>query len=211
MHPPLATVLKDRAGRPRTRERILDVAAELFTVHGYDKTSLRDIAERLKITKAALYYYFPHKQDILLELHTRLHNLAANVLDELETIPDGPGRTAAWPATIDRLIDQIITNRDLILLYRRNLSAIDTLRADQGNALQHDDLQARLGNILSTDAIPINQRIRMAATIGVVTEILVDSSYAFASIPPQELTAQVHELVTQLLRTPYTSSTATPR
>jgi AcrR family transcriptional regulator len=44
-----------------TRERILDVAQELFTRQGYEKTSLRDIAERLEITKAALYYYFERK------------------------------------------------------------------------------------------------------------------------------------------------------
>ena len=49
------------------------MAQELFIRHGYDKTSLRDIAERLEITKAALYYYFERKEDILLELHLRLH------------------------------------------------------------------------------------------------------------------------------------------
>ena len=58
-----------------TRERILDIALELFTEQGYDKTSLRDIAERLGTTKAALYYHFERKEDILLELHLRLHAL----------------------------------------------------------------------------------------------------------------------------------------
>jgi len=48
-----------------TRERILEVACELFTDLGYDKASLRDIAARLDITKAALYYYFARKDDIL--------------------------------------------------------------------------------------------------------------------------------------------------
>ncbi|MHA6762299.1 TetR/AcrR family transcriptional regulator [Streptacidiphilus sp. PAMC 29251] len=51
--------------RGDTRARILDVALELFAEHGYDKTSLREIADRLGVTKAALYYHFRTKEDIL--------------------------------------------------------------------------------------------------------------------------------------------------
>ena len=50
-----------------TREQqLLAIARALFARHGYDRTSLRDIAEEAKITKAALYYYFPNK-DALFE------------------------------------------------------------------------------------------------------------------------------------------------
>ncbi|MGI8451907.1 MAG: TetR/AcrR family transcriptional regulator [Streptosporangiaceae bacterium] len=53
--------------RPRgdTRERIQAVALELFAEHGYEKTSLREIAGRLGVTKAALYYHFKSKEDIV--------------------------------------------------------------------------------------------------------------------------------------------------
>jgi AcrR family transcriptional regulator len=44
-----------------TRARIQQVALELFAEQGYDKTSLREIAERLDVTKAALYYHFKSK------------------------------------------------------------------------------------------------------------------------------------------------------
>src|SRR2546421_4973905 len=48
-----------------TRSRIQEVALELFTEHGYEATSLREIAERLGVTKAALYYHFRTKDDIV--------------------------------------------------------------------------------------------------------------------------------------------------
>jgi AcrR family transcriptional regulator len=48
-----------------TRSRIQDIALELFTEHGYEATSLREIAERLGVTKAALYYHFKTKDDIV--------------------------------------------------------------------------------------------------------------------------------------------------
>ncbi|APY87055.1 TetR family transcriptional regulator [Streptomyces alfalfae] len=51
--------------RGNTRERIQDVALELFAEQGYEKTSLREISERLEVTKAALYYHFKTKEDIL--------------------------------------------------------------------------------------------------------------------------------------------------
>jgi AcrR family transcriptional regulator len=48
-----------------TRTRIQAVALELFTEQGYDATSLREIAERLGVTKAALYYHFKSKEEIV--------------------------------------------------------------------------------------------------------------------------------------------------
>jgi AcrR family transcriptional regulator len=50
---------------PRTRERILDAALLLFAEKGYDATSMREISEQLGITKAALYYHFDSKADIV--------------------------------------------------------------------------------------------------------------------------------------------------
>src|SRR5262245_16884646 len=51
-----------------TRTRIQEVALELFIEQGYEATSLREIAERLGVTKAALYYHFKTKEDIVSNL-----------------------------------------------------------------------------------------------------------------------------------------------
>lgn len=54
--------------RGDTRQRIQDVALELFAEQGYEKTSLREVAERLDVTKAALYYHFKTKEEIIVSL-----------------------------------------------------------------------------------------------------------------------------------------------
>ena len=54
--------------RTDTREQIRRLALELFAQRGYDGTSLREIADRLGITKAAVYYHFKTKEDILASL-----------------------------------------------------------------------------------------------------------------------------------------------
>jgi AcrR family transcriptional regulator len=51
-----------------TRAEIREVATELFAAQGIEQTSLREIAERLDITKAALYYHFPSKDELIAEL-----------------------------------------------------------------------------------------------------------------------------------------------
>ncbi len=48
------------------REAILKTAAQMFLEKSYGRTSLDDVARRLKITKPALYHYFHNKEDILL-------------------------------------------------------------------------------------------------------------------------------------------------
>ena len=43
----------------RTREKVLTAAAEVFAVQGYDSTTLNTVAERIAMTKGALYGHFP--------------------------------------------------------------------------------------------------------------------------------------------------------
>lgn len=59
--------------RGNTRQRIQDVALNLFADQGYEKTSLREIAEHLDVTKAALYYHFKTKEDILVSIFEDLN------------------------------------------------------------------------------------------------------------------------------------------
>ncbi|MFI6446312.1 TetR/AcrR family transcriptional regulator [Kitasatospora sp. NPDC050543] len=62
--------------RSDTRARILTVALELFSEQGYEQTSLREIADRLGVTKAALYYHFKTKDDIV---HGIVQSMAAPI------------------------------------------------------------------------------------------------------------------------------------
>jgi len=45
-----------------TRHRIVQAAATLFSLHGYDGTTVNDVLEATGITKGALYYYFSSKE-----------------------------------------------------------------------------------------------------------------------------------------------------
>src|SRR4051794_8417538 len=62
--------IKERQERDREAvgRSILDAARELFTAEGYQNVSIRKIAERIEYSPAAIYSYFPSKDDIFFAL-----------------------------------------------------------------------------------------------------------------------------------------------
>ena len=62
--------IKERQERDReaVRRSILDAARELFVSEGYQNVSIRKVAERIEYSPAALYGYFPSKDDIFFAL-----------------------------------------------------------------------------------------------------------------------------------------------
>ena len=52
----------------QTRQRILDAAATLLAARGYAGTSIKAIAEEIGMQDASLYYYFPSKEALVLEV-----------------------------------------------------------------------------------------------------------------------------------------------
>ncbi len=50
------------------RRRILDVAMNMFLVDGYEKTSLRNIAEKIEYSPATIYLYFKDKDELFYEV-----------------------------------------------------------------------------------------------------------------------------------------------
>lgn len=146
-----------------TRERILDVALDLFVDQGYDKASLREIAERLQVTKAALYYHFPSKADILMALHLRLHALSE---EPLRTLGDGPVSMAAFEAFINSGINVMERNTKLLLLHFQNQSALADIHIE-GHEPAASDLGERLRQVLTDPSLAPAERVRMAAAFAV--------------------------------------------
>jgi AcrR family transcriptional regulator len=90
-----------------TRARILDVAVDLFIEQGYAGTSVRDISERLGMTKGSLYYHFASKEDVLTALVTPLVEDLDSFLQAAETTPrDARDATRALVEHLVGLLDK---------------------------------------------------------------------------------------------------------
>lgn len=69
------------AASAERRQEFIDVAASVFYRRGYDSATLGDIAEALDVTKAAVYYYFTSKEDLLYEIIREMHLVNMASLD----------------------------------------------------------------------------------------------------------------------------------
>jgi AcrR family transcriptional regulator len=188
-----------QGGRPPgTRERILDIALDLFIEKGYDKTSLREIAEQLGFSKAALYYHFASKDDILLALHMRLHDVLRETLAHLGR--DGAGATS-WRELLDRVIDQMLANRKLFVLHERNRAAFEHLHSDEGHDSEHDDFEEKFRAVLADKGVPLKERVRLACSLGAVMSGLFLAGDLFSDVASSTLGEMLRDAVKDLLGT----------
>ena len=86
--------VKERQEREReaTTRAILDAARDLFVAEGYQNVSIRKIAERIEYSPAAIYSYFPSKDDIFLALAEEGFRLLFKSAEECacNAAPDAP-------------------------------------------------------------------------------------------------------------------------
>ncbi|MGO9342834.1 MAG: TetR/AcrR family transcriptional regulator [Acidimicrobiales bacterium] len=178
-----------------TRERILNVALELFTEKGYDGASLREIAERLDVTKAAIYYHFASKGDILMALHMRLHDFGK---DALSRITEEPVTLELWGELLDRIVGQMLAQRKLFIFHERNQAALEKLHREDHDA-EHDDIQDKFRRVLADPRLPLRDRVRMACSFGAAFAGLFMSGDAFEGTSNQELGDLLRQAVRDVL------------
>lgn len=185
-----------------TRERILDAALDLFVEKGYENTSLREIAEQLGFTKAALYYHFPSKDRILLALHLRLHDV---LLDSVQAFGGLDADPARWPALMDALVDQMLANRKIFLLHERNRAALEELH-DEEHTARHDagdDIEGMLRRVLADPSLPLADKVRLAAAQGALIGGLFLSGGSFGvDTDPEEVARLLKQAIRATLGAP---------
>jgi AcrR family transcriptional regulator len=182
---------------PGTRERILDVALEMFGEQGYGGTSLRQIAGRLGFTKAALYYHFRSKEEIAKELIRRIDVVIGDVYEAIESAIDDPGDEAAF----DRLIDVTLEQRPLLVAWDRNQPVFAAMVGADGDLVHEGERTEQFEGLLGArSALDVEQRVRLACALGALLGPLLMMSTFFRDVPTEQLRPLVRERVEHLLR-----------
>jgi AcrR family transcriptional regulator len=175
--------------RTGTRERIQRLALELFIEQGYEKTSLREIADRLGVTKAALYYHFPSKESILASV---VEDVSEEV-DDLIAWGEGQPRSAATRAELLRRVADLVRGpgRDIIRFGQANEATMrghdvgeelsGRLFAVVGLMVEPDaELKDQLGSVLALAAVYLMNVPMLPAALGPLATAPVDDRSAAA-------------------------------
>lgn len=70
------------------RKRILDAAFEMFVSEGYERTSIRNIAERIEYSPATIYLYYKDKDQLLYDVQAEAFNLLMEQFNTVNHITD---------------------------------------------------------------------------------------------------------------------------
>jgi AcrR family transcriptional regulator len=101
------------APRGLARERVLQAAVALFAEHGVHGTSLQMIADRVGVSKAAVYYQFHSKEDIALEVLRPSIEDIARFIRIAEALPDAQQQRAV---AVSGLVEMVVRHRQLAVM-----------------------------------------------------------------------------------------------
>jgi len=195
-------MIADARSRTDTRARIQQVAVELFTEHGYEGTSLREIAERLGVTKAALYYHFKSKEDIVASL---VQDYYGQIDALIEWGQAQPATAEVRREILARYVRIVAEGDKAFRMLHQNQAAVNTLAAAKARApLFAERLRFLIGLLAGPDA-PLAERVKVAMALGGVS---VGWMYFAEQVPDRdELRATVTSLASAMLESPMPDAT----
>jgi AcrR family transcriptional regulator len=113
------SVTLDRMGRwePNARERLQEAAMDLFEKHGYDRTTVGDIAARAGLTERTFFRYFIDKREVLF---ARSEELEKGIVDVIASAPQDATPLGAVGAAIEAAGADLQGRFDLHLVRARH-------------------------------------------------------------------------------------------
>ncbi|GHI09612.1 TetR family transcriptional regulator [Streptomyces cellostaticus] len=153
--------------RRRSRERLLQAAVELVDEHGFEATTLSDIADRAGSARGLVSYYFPGKRQLVQSaVHRLMHRTLEEALEREPHTEDGRERLA-------RTVDAILgLARDRPVLMRQHMAGLL-----QAEGFVQCPEQQRLSELLS-DTVARCGSEDVAADYPLLRALLMGAVYA---------------------------------
>ncbi|MFI6845954.1 TetR/AcrR family transcriptional regulator [Kitasatospora sp. NBC_00085] len=151
--------------RSDTRARIIVVALELFSEQGYEQTSLREIADRLGVTKAALYYHFKTKDDIV---HGIVESMAAPIDETLAWGAEQPWTPELRDELIRRFAAGMSERAPLLRFFHENQPAL----RDSPAGLEFKDRMVAMVRLVHGPQATFEDRLRAAMSLFTINSAL---------------------------------------
>ncbi|MET8259106.1 TetR family transcriptional regulator [Micromonospora sp. NPDC005205] len=170
-----------------TRTRILRAALDLFAEHGYQRTSLRQIGERLRLTKTAILYHFPAKEHLLAAL---VEPLVADLEALLDSAQTQPTEQARW-TVLEGWLDVMLTHRRPLGMLFHDIALIG--RGDTYHRLM--EVAMRANDLIAGPNAGRRERVLAVQAVGACSDPVV----FFTDVPDEVLRADMLDGARRLL------------
>lgn len=161
-----------------TRQRISDLATEMFLRHGFDAVRVADVAERVGVSEKTIFNYFPTKESLVFD------RFDEQLADTLHAVSHRPSDTTPTRAFVNELVRQMAhlagedfeQARELVPRFGEMLDGAATLRAAWSD--HRDRMIAAVAEVLAgdlgVDALDPEPRTAARALIS-LTDLSYDS------------------------------------
>jgi AcrR family transcriptional regulator len=180
---------------PKNHERVLDVAADLFRVEGFDAATMQQLADRLGLHKSSLYHYVDGKEELLEKLTGDAQETAERDLEIAEKDP-----TRGFLLALEMAIEQTLGDLGRTSLVLRQKPGTPTSDAVVERRRAYD---RRLADLIkrgqSTGAIrdDIHPMLLARLTLGMVSWLVEWYDPELSRFSPEEIRKAAMALVTE--------------
>jgi AcrR family transcriptional regulator len=137
-----------------TKERILQIAEELFAERGFEGARTRDIAERAEINISTLHFHWTSKEELYAAVYRRLLAQRAELAEEIfALLASTPQPLGHWQDTVQTVVDKMFT----FFRVHTHAARLDIHRLLDRNAPNPVLDQGQAGTLL----ISVTERLRM--------------------------------------------------
>ena len=133
------------------RQSILKTAARYFAAHGYDRSSMNELAQACGVSKALIYHYHASKEALLYDI---LHDHFDQIISTISSINESGPAEERLRARVDALL---MSYRGADDEHRLQLSAMEALPIDQQDVLRK--MQRKIVKIFTDDIIQVSPKL----------------------------------------------------
>ncbi|WP_367137013.1 TetR/AcrR family transcriptional regulator [Saccharothrix sp. HUAS TT1] len=155
-----------RTLRGQGEDQLLDRVAGLFARHGFDHTSVKDLADAVGLSKAGLLHHYPSKEALFEAARDVGRTHSRQLLDQAALVPAGPPRDRR---AVELLVDFALDRPGLIALESR---AIGTLGADDVDGDRLDALSQHVLAVFGVEPAGGDTE-RLVRVIGMLSALAV--------------------------------------
>ena len=149
---------RTKADAEKTRQKILKASLDLFVEKGYERTTFEDVADRIQLTKGAVYWHFKNKSDLF----------AALVADMTEKHDKQLARLLTDPISLDGLITHFVERAHLIVSKSINRKYFLMMLSMDWPAAKFIPIKRRLREIGSSPFIIIERTLAALQKSGAI-------------------------------------------